>query len=147
MRFTTLAATGLAALALLFLAAGCGVETTLASDGGLRPDAGAPADGGVTQDGGLLQDGGAPATSLEGTLACGAMTCTSGQLCLSRASGVDGGGAPVPFCQDAPPGCTDLRDCDDQSSCTATPPTCAQTACGPTPPHQVRGRVVHCMGQ
>jgi hypothetical protein len=81
-------------------------------------------------------------TSLAGSIPCGSATCGTGELCVTRASGVDGGQAGAGTCVAAPTPCSDLHDCTFQG-CGA----CADSVCAPTPAQSVSGRNVVCMGQ
>ncbi len=116
---------------LVALLLGCAPVDHLGTDAAVDPDGGAS----QAPD---ASDGG---TSLDGTVSCGAATCTSGQLCVLHDSGIDGGAAPVPACENAPVHCSDLRDCS-----YGTCGSCAAAVCNPAPAYSVRGRNVECMG-
>ena len=91
----------------------------------------------------LAACGGGGGTSLDGTYDCSGTPCTSGQVCLTIASGIDGGtgGTGAHYCTTVPSGC-DIVDCmSDMCS------TCIQKLCDPTGVDRVSGRDVSCYGQ
>jgi hypothetical protein len=83
-------------------------------------------------------------TSLEGPFDCSGSTCTSGQVCINIAGGIDAGN-DVPTgshsCQPAPEDC-DIVDCAGNMC-----PTCIQRLCEPTYVDRVSDRDVYCIGQ
>jgi hypothetical protein len=84
------------------------------------------------------------ATSLEGTVSCGTLTCTSGQVCTFIFAGIDAGAGPGGnyYCATVPTGCA-VVDCSGTSDCSA----CIDQLCYPTDVIDVVGRMVRCMGQ
>ena len=76
-----------------------------------------------------------------GTFACGTMTCTTGQICKTQESGVDGGTA-TSSCANVPTACTTDQSC----ACVGDAGVCAPTgiaSCMDSQGHLV----VDCMGQ
>ena len=76
-----------------------------------------------------------------GTFTCGTETCSTGQICKTQESGVDGGSATT-SCANAPAACTT----DESCACVADAGVCAPTgvkSCMDSQGHLV----VDCMGQ
>jgi hypothetical protein len=83
-------------------------------------------------------------TSLDGPFECSGSTCTSGQVCLNIAGGIDAGnGEPTGahYCTTVPSDC-EIDDCTGQMCAT-----CIQKLCSPTEVYSVSLRDVNCLGQ
>ena len=145
---------GRAALLVSLLAVACGDDDVDRTDAFVLDSSAPGSDLGPS-------DAGQP-TSLEGDLACGDLTCASGEVCVTRFSGVDlgtGVGA-TRSCEELPTGCGELYDCSDSSSdapdCCDPIHACAREFCMyPEPPAcetfggggvDVDGRMVECGG-
>jgi hypothetical protein len=83
-------------------------------------------------------------TSLDGPFDCYGLACTSGEVCLSVAGGIDAGN-DIPTghhaCQAVP------RDCEIVDCAGNMCSTCIQKLCEPTYVDRVSGRDVSCYGQ
>ncbi|CAN5674351.1 hypothetical protein BH11MYX1_BH11MYX1_00900 [soil metagenome] len=82
-------------------------------------------------------DSTAASTSVDGSIGCGALTCTADQLCVSFQPGVPGGGGPTLACKDVPASCV-VADCSG-SAC----PSCIAEICQGPPP-TLGGRNLSC---
>ena len=67
---------------------------------------------------------GPSAISLEGTHPCEAITCETGEVCVSFRGGIDSGVVEPPTCEEVPPLCT-LTNCS-----TPDCPACVYDICG-----------------
>jgi hypothetical protein len=76
-----------------------------------------------------------------GTFTCGTQTCSTGQICKTQESGIDGGLASY-SCDDVPSTCTTDQSC----ACASDAGVCAPTAVASCMDSQGH-LVVDCMGQ